>query len=349
MAQESIIAPYAEVHRPENLRGAGDGRPTAIQIIEDEHLINKWSDKTVLITGGSSGIGVETARALHATGARVFITTRDNAKAESVAADILANSPSKVPIEIVFMELGSLDSVKAGVEDFRSRSDKLNILINNAGIMAAPHGHTKDGFELQFGTNHLSHFLLTKLLLPTLIASSTPEFASRIVNLSSNGHLYHNKGGLTPEVFADLDFKQTPYNEWAAYGRSKTANILHANRLERLYGSSPDHPVHAFSLHPGGITTALWRHQGDMVATRLQGFASIWKSPEQGAATSVWCAVAKVWEGKAGRYCENCQESVPVQENPKMGDPGYGPWAKDPVAEQKLWEMSEEMVAPWLK
>lgn len=346
MAEEPLIAPYASLHRAEKLRGPGDDRPTALQIVEDERLINKWGDKTILITGGSSGIGVETAKALHATGARVFITTRDKAKADAVVKDILNNSFSKVPIELVFMELDSLDSVEAGVQDFLSRSKTLNILINNAGIMAVPHGHTKDGFEQQFGVNHLSHHLLTRLLLPTLIASSAPEFASRVVNVSSNGHHYC-AGGLTPAVLEDLDFKNTPYSEWVAYGRSKTANILHATHLERLHGSSPDHPVHAFSLHPGGVSTPLWRHQGNAAVERLKDFHSIWKSLEQGAATTVWCATAKVLEGKSG-YCENCQECPPDAENAKKGDPGYAPWAKDPLAEQKLWDVSEEMVKPWL-
>jgi hypothetical protein len=127
------IAPYASVHI--SPKGPGDSRPTALQIIKDENLINKWANKTVLITGGSSGIGVETARALHATGARIFITTRDMAKAEAVVRNILETSPSTTPIEIIHMELSSLESVRAGAEDFLKRSDRLNVLVNNAGMV----------------------------------------------------------------------------------------------------------------------------------------------------------------------------------------------------------------------
>jgi NAD(P)-dependent dehydrogenase (short-subunit alcohol dehydrogenase family) len=312
-----------------------------MQIIKDENLIGKWSDKTAFITGGSSGIGVETARALHATGARVFITTRDVAKAKAVVKDILSASPSKVEIEIIYMELDSLASVRSGAADFLSRSNRLNILINNAGVMASPKGKTKDGFETHFGTNQLSHFLLTKLLLPTLQASSSRTSASRVVNVSSMGHHYAT-GGLTPSALADLDFSHSPYDKWVAYGRSKLANTLHANQIERVYGASPEHAVHAFSLHPGGITTELWRHLDGN--TPENDFGNIWKNAEQGAATTVWCATAAAWEGMRGRYCEDCAESAPDAEDGKMGDPGFAPWAYDQAAEERLWEVSEEMV-----
>jgi NAD(P)-dependent dehydrogenase (short-subunit alcohol dehydrogenase family) len=335
----SRIAPYAAVHK--SPKGPGDARPTAMQIIKDENLIGQWSDKTALITGGSSGIGVETARALHATGARVFITTRDMAKAQAVVKDILSTSPSKVEIEIIHMELGSLASVRVGAAEFLARSNRLNILINNAGVMASPEGRTKDGFETHFGTNQLSHFLLTKLLLPTLRASSSRAFASRVVNVSSMGHHYA-VGGLTPSALADLDFSKSPYDPWVAYGRSKLANTLHANQIERLYGSSPAGAVHAFSLHPGGITTELWRHLDSN--TPESDFGNIWKNAEQGAATTVWCATAAAWEGRSGRYCEDCAESAPDAEGAKMGDPGFAPWAYDQAAEERLWEVSEEMV-----
>jgi NAD(P)-dependent dehydrogenase (short-subunit alcohol dehydrogenase family) len=216
----------------------------------------------------------------------------------------------------------------------------LNILINNAGVMAAPEGKTKDGFETQFGTNHLAHFLLTKLLLPTLQASATPEFASRVVNVSSSGHHYAI-GGLTPTVLKDLDFSKTPYDPWAAYGRSKLANIWHASQIDRLYGSHSEHPVHGFSLHPGGITTELWRH---LEGTPESEFNNIWKNAEQGAATTVWCATASAWEGQSGRYCENCGESLPDAVDAKRGDPGFAPWAYDVEGEKRLWDVSEEMI-----
>lgn len=341
----ALIAPYADVHR--RPQGPGDARPTAMQIVDDENLINKWQDKTVLITGGGSGIGVETARALHATGAQVFITTRNLAQAKEVCDHIIKTSPSKRPIEVLYMDLSSLTSVRDAAAEFLRRSNRLNILISNAGVMGAPFGKTADGFEVHFGVNHLSHFLLTQLLLPTLIASSSPSFASRVVNVSSMGH-HHSPGGLSdPAVWQNINFEKTPYDARIAYGRSKTANILHANQIERLYGSDPNHAVHAFSLHPGGITTNLWRHYGASPEENYKN--GIWKSPEQGAATTVWCAVADIWEGKSGRYCEDCQESFPDPPNRKMEERGYAPWTRDKKAEERLWAESEKMVEKWSK
>jgi NAD(P)-dependent dehydrogenase (short-subunit alcohol dehydrogenase family) len=192
MAQAHLIAPYASVHA--NPQGPGDARPAALQIITDENLVNKWADKTVLITGGSSGIGIETVRALHATGAKIFITSRYIPKANAVRDNILRMCSSNSPIEIVNMELGSLDSVRSAAAEFLSRSKTLNLLVNDAGIMAAPYEKTKDRLESHFGINHLAHFLLASLLLPTLVYSSTPAFASRVINVSSRRHFAHNPG-----------------------------------------------------------------------------------------------------------------------------------------------------------
>ncbi|KIW03548.1 uncharacterized protein PV09_05309 [Verruconis gallopava] len=349
MEDAGLIQPYLDVHA--NPQGPGDARPTALQIIADEDVVMRWQDKTVLITGGSSGIGVETARALHHTGAKVFITTRNTAKAEKVRGDILASSPSTRDVGIIEMELDSLASVRRGAETFLAQASGLNVLVNNAGVMAAPHGKTADGFETHLGTNHFSHFLLTELLLPTLIASSTTSFPSRVVNVASMGH-WHQEGGLSAAgVFEDLCFDKTPYQPMVAYGRSKHANILHANGIERRYGSDARNPVHAFSLHPGGITTELWRHLGQTAtapSSHKDKHWETWKSVEQGAATTVWCATAKVWHGKPGRYCEDCGESAPSPYKTRaewpLGSPGYAPWAYDEIAEQKLWDISEKAV-----
>lgn len=340
-----IIQPYANVHHTP--KGPGDARPTAMKIIADESLENKWLDKTALITGASSGIGIETTRALHATGARILMTTRNLQTAQQVRNEILSTSPGKGEIEIIQMELDDLDSVRGAAQEFLKRSDRLNILVNNAGVMYCPEGKTKQGFETHWGTNHVAHFLFTSLLLPTLISSSTQTFASRVVNVSSLGH-HHQPNGLTADVLSDLDFSKTPYNKTVAYGRSKCANILHANQIDRLYGSSTDHPVHGFSLHPGAITTNLWRH---MDGTPEAMFQDIWKNIEQGAATSVWCAVAGVWEGKVGRYCEDVGEAAfdGAVEDCHFVGPGYAVWAYDEVAEKRLWDVSMESVKGFLE
>ena len=358
MAQ-SPIQPYAAVHEHPN--GPGDARPTALQIIKDEDLTMNWDKDniTILITGGSSGIGVETARALHHTGAKIFITTRDVSKAECVCDDILASSPSSKPIGIIEMDLDSLASVRRGAEKFlKEGGGRLNILINNAGVMAAPKGMTREGFETHIGVNHLAHFLLTKLLLPSLIASSSREFPSRVVNVASMGHWHQNGGIGAPGILEDLlYYEKGEYEPMLAYGRSKHANILHAVGIESRYGSkaNPEKPIQAFSLHPGGITTELWRHMGGarVVDEHLSDHRSIWKNIEQGAATSVWCAVAAVWNGReGGRYCEDCGESWPSAytstETWVPGTSGYAPWAYDGVAGERLWSVSEEAVREFL-
>jgi NAD(P)-dependent dehydrogenase (short-subunit alcohol dehydrogenase family) len=246
------------------------------------------------------------------------------------------------------MNLDSLASVKAGAKAFLEQSSQLNILINNAGVMACPEGKTVDGFETHIGTNHFSHFLLTQLLLPTLVNSASADHPSRVVNVASMGH-WHQEGGLGARgVFDDLNYESTQYEPMVAYGRSKHANILHAIGIEKRHGSNPEHPVHAFSLHPGGITTDLWRHLGGENAVpdaTAKEHWKIWKNVEQGAATTTWCATAKIWHGKAGRYCEDCSESAPSEYKSRAewvpGTPGYAPWAYDVLAEERLWNMSE--------
>lgn len=351
--KSGLIQPYAAVHT--SPQGPGDARPTALQIIEDENLTMKLSNTTVLITGGSSGIGVETARALHHAGADVFITTRDMAKAEKVRENILSTSPSSKSIGIIRMDLNSLASVKAAAESLLSQSSRLNILINNAGVMACPKGKTVDGFETHMGTNHFAHYLLTRLLTPLLKESSSTEQPSRVVNIASMGHWYQDGGLGAPGVFADLAFDRAEYNPMLAYGRSKLANILHAAGIEERYGSDAQQPIHAFSLHPGGITTELWRHlgrEGVVPNETKDEHWKIWKNVEQGAATTVWCAVAKIWHGQLGRYCEDCGESGPSPYH-SLGEwvpgvAGYAPWAFDPVARDKLWDISEKEVQQFI-
>ncbi|KAF7545203.1 hypothetical protein G7Z17_g9348 [Cylindrodendrum hubeiense] len=318
-------------------KGPGDARPTALQIIYDNDLANKWADKVALVTGGTSGFGYETARALVATGAHVFITARDLQKAQGVVDGILKSSTSDGKLEVIEMDMKSLDSVKKAAQTFLSKSTKLNILVANAGVMVTPEGtNTKEGFEQQFGVNHLAHFTLTALLLPVLIESSTPTFNSRVVALTSGAHRY------SAINWDDVNMTKS-FDPWVAYGQSKTANIWMANYIDRVYGSRG---VHAVSVHPGGALTAL--HQNVPLEMQTEWgkdtvMMNSMMSPEQGAATSTWAATAKVWEGQGGKYLSNCSVGEPAQDIMAVLDPGYGPHAFNEEGENKLWALSCEL------
>jgi len=262
------------------------------------------------------------------------VTARDLSKGRKALGDIL--EPGKV--DLLLLDLNSLASVrKCAAEFLKASGNKLNIVINNAGVMACPEGTTEDGFETQFGTNHLAHFLLFQLVKPAMLASSTPDFHSRVVAVSSMGHRYF-------QTKMDNLMLTGEYDANHAYAHSKTANIWFANEIERRYGAQG---LHAFSLHPGGIWTGLQIH---VPAEAMEGWKAnevvqkFMKSTEQGAATTVWAAVAKVWEGKAGKYLENVQVAPPVPEEYTLMDAGYEKWAYDEVNEKKLWEMSNEWV-----
>lgn len=248
--------------------------------------------------------------------------------------DIL--EPGKV--DLLLLDLNSLASVRKFASEFLEASgNKLNILINNAGVMVTPEGLTEDGFETQFGTNHLAHFLLFQLVKPALLASSTPDLQSRVVALSSLGHRYF------PPKMENLMLTGA-YDANHAYAHSKTANIWFANEVERRYGAQG---LHALSLHPGGIMTGLQVHvpsEQKEMWKKVPQIQKKMKSTEQGAATTVWAAIAKVWEGKGGRYLEDCQVSGPVKEGFFVMDTGYVEWTYDPENEQKLWKLSNEWV-----
>jgi NAD(P)-dependent dehydrogenase (short-subunit alcohol dehydrogenase family) len=337
---------YVEAHKVVNLRGAGDARPTALQVIEDEGLTGKLHDKVFLVTGVSSGIGIETLRALHTTGAHVFGTVRSLTKGQNVVDTILSEAhPSGGEITLIEMSLDGLASVRSGAAEFLEKSNnKLHLLVANAGIMATPYEKTKDGFESQFGTNHLAHFLLFQLLKPALLASATPEYPSRVVNVTSTGHQFG------PPLFGDYNFSSTPYDPWRAYGQSKTANIWLANSIESHFGSQN---LHATSVHPGLITSSnLGTHlpeeqQKMFYEPEVQRTA---KSVEQGAATQVWAAVGKKWKGKGGRYLSNMAEPISNEEKAKedgmsfMANDGYMPWAYDLEGAERLWKESFVLV-----
>lgn len=289
--------------------------------------------KLVLITGGSSGLGQESARALAAKGAHVVLTARDVAKGRTVAAGITA-STGNPHVELEELELGSLASVRAFAARFLARHDRLDVLVNNAGVMACPLARTGDGFELQFGTNHVGHFLLTCLIAPALRKGAP----SRVVSLSSRGH------HLAPVDFEDPNFERRAYQKWVSYGQSKTANVLFAVGLERRLGAAG---VHAYALHPGAIMTELGRHlvPEDIEFLRSRtppGTTFSLKTVEAGAATSVFAATAPELEGRGGIYLEDCHVAT-VNDTPNALD-GVKTYAIDARNAERLWELSERLV-----
>jgi NAD(P)-dependent dehydrogenase (short-subunit alcohol dehydrogenase family) len=283
--------------------------------------------RTVLVTGVSAGLGVETARALTSVGARVLGGARDLSKAK-VACDGL-------DVELVELDLADLDSVRRCASEVLDLAPTLHVLVNNAGVMAPPLMRTAQGFELQIGTNHLGHFLLTRLLEPALRAG-TP---SRVVNVSSRGHL---RAGVDLD---DPHWRSRDYDKWKAYGASKSANLLFTVALERRWG--PD-DVHALALHPGVIVTELSRHltEQDLAALSSRerggggGGLRLVDVPT-GAATQVWAATSAELEGRGGLYLEDCAVAGPT---PGDGSAGYAPHAVDPDAAARLWDWSEREV-----
>lgn len=286
--------------------------------------------RTVLVTGGSSGLGKETARALAAHGAKVVLTARDVPKGTKVADEIRA-ATGNAAVEVAELELGSLAAIRAAAERILAAHPRFDLLINNAGVMACPFAKTSDGFELQFGSNHLGHFLFTLSMLPALRRGD----AVRIVNLSSRGH------HIAPVDFDDLQFERRAYDKWQSYGQAKTANVLFTVGLERRLGASG---IHAFAVHPGAIMTELGRHlQAEDIAylqTRSRGMQ--FKSVEQGAATSCFAATAPELAGRGGLYLEDCHVAA-VDDSPEAPE-GVKSYALDPEAAERLWAVSERLV-----
>ncbi|KAL5093579.1 hypothetical protein Trisim1_010307 [Trichoderma cf. simile WF8] len=323
---------YAEAHAKQH--GPGDERPTALQIVKDEQREGTMTDKVVFITGCSSGLGVETARAMKATGATVFVTARNLEKAKEALGDILNGDR----IHLLKLDLESFDSVRSCVNEFKSMSSSLNIIIENAGIRHVPFGRTRDGFEKHWGTNHLSHFLLLELLRPILLASSTPEFCSRAIIVSSTAHRN------APMDFSDLNWEKRKYVPSVAYGQSKLANVYTASEIERRYGSQG---LHAWSVHPGGIRTGLqapstFDIKDWLVVIKSGPMATLntMMNAEQGASTSVWAALSRDLEGQGGKYCERNRFSEPLKKGWKMIDPGHAEWCYDEKAAARLYDLS---------
>ncbi len=294
------------------------------------------SGRLALVTGASGGLGEETARALASKGASVVITARDLPKADA-AAKAIRESTGNDAVEVEELELGSAESIRAFAERFLAKHDTLNLLINNAGVMACPYVKTSDGFEMQFGTNHLGHFLMTCLISPALLKGAP----ARVVSLSSRGHQ------MSPVVFDDISFENREYDKWDSYGQAKTANVLFAVELERRLGARG---VHANAVHPGVIMTDLARHMDreDMehlqkrAVERGQTGGLQMKTIPAGAATSVYTATAPELEGRGGLYLEDCHIAE-IDDNESAAE-GVRSYALDAENARRLWTVSEQMV-----
>ncbi|KAI1827134.1 short chain dehydrogenase [Xylaria intraflava] len=320
---------YAEAHA--HRTGPGDARPTALQIIKDEGREGTMADKVFLLTGASAGIGIETARALAATGAKVYLTVRDLEKGRAACQSFL--EPGRV--ELIELDISKLQSVRAAAATFLQKSSQLNVLVCNAGIMMVPtREETEDGFEMQLATNYLGHFLLFWLLKDALIKSSTPEFQSRLINVSSSGH------HASEIVWDDFNLeKDGAYDAAVAYGQSKLAQIYQAAYVDRHFGSQG---LHALSLMPGSIIdTSLSKYvPQSMVDHFVQDpfLSKFVKSREQGAATTIIAAVGREWEGKGGEYLENCAVATPEPFLHSLI--GIKDFTHDEAKEDKTWKLT---------
>jgi len=299
--------------------------------------------KRVLITGVSAGIGVETARTLAAHGADVIGAVRDLEKAKGATQQVVVNAAQGGgSFALTELDLASLASVRTCTDRLLKEDKPFDLIIANAGVMATPFGHTADGFETQFGTNHLGHFVLVNRLVPLM------RPGTRVINLASSGHRYADVD------LEDPNFEHTPYEPFVSYGRSKTANILFAVAFDRRYR---ERGIRAAAVHPGGIKTELDRHMAPGDLQRLieqlnQDLAAEGKPPfelktvPQGAATTVWAGVVAAAEEIGGRYCENCHVSQIVPDTRKITpiSEGVRAYALDPEHAEALWTKSEEMV-----
>jgi NAD(P)-dependent dehydrogenase (short-subunit alcohol dehydrogenase family) len=299
--------------------------------------------KRILVTGVSAGLGVETARSLAAHGAQVVGAARDLTKAKAATEQVRKDAATHGgSFELFELDLANLKSVRACADGLLAKGTSFDVIIANAGVMATPFGHTADGFETQFGTNHLGHFVLVNRI------ASLIRDGGRLINLSSSGHRYAN---------VDLDdpnFERTPYEPFVAYGRSKTANILFAVEFDRRHRSRG---IRGAAVHPGGIRTELDRYidssRLDKIVEEInqqlaaQGKGPFqWKTIPQGAATSVWAGVVASADEIGGRYCENCHvgQIVPDDVTITAISEGVRGYALDAKNAEALWKKSEELV-----
>lgn len=316
-----MTAPLDMIARQQPLSSEFGYRSTAAEVIADADL----SGRTAIVTGGYSGLGLETVRALSDAGVDVIVPARRPDTAENALAGLAG-------VQVRGADLGDLDSVAAFTDTVRRDGRPIDLVLNVAGIMATPFGHTAQGFESQFGTNHLGHFALVGGVADLLADGA------RVISYSSGGHYR------SPVRFDDIDFVTTPYDPWVAYGQSKTANALFAVGLA---ARGAERGILAYSVHPGGIMTELQRH-----VPRAELLSRGWidadgtpnprfKTPAQGASTGLWAATADELVPRSGAYCEDCSiKGIVSADHTDMTTGGVKEWAIDPEAAERLWALS---------
>ncbi|HEY1917533.1 MAG TPA: SDR family NAD(P)-dependent oxidoreductase [Streptosporangiaceae bacterium] len=302
-----------------------NAQSTAAQVVDGIDL----TGRRVIVTGGASGIGIETARALAGAGAEVTLAVRNQEAGQRTAEDITATTDNK-QVHVAPLDLADQASVASFVAGW---DGPVHILVNNAGVMASPLMRTPQGWEMQFATNHLGHFALANGLHGALAAAG----GARIVSVSSAAHLR------SPVVFDDIHFERREYEPWLAYGQSKTANVLFAVEATKRWSGDG---IYVNALHPGGIRTNLQRYVTDEELDRLRAqsgpAAPAWKTPEQGAATSVLVATSPLLNGVGGRYFEDCNEAGLNEPGTRGGVAAY---ALDPQAAARLWQVAVDTLA----
>ena len=310
-------------------------RSTALEVVAGISL----RGKNAIVTGGAAGLGLETSRALAAVGASLTLAVRNLAQGEASASALRQAYPD-ADIAVALLDLANLGTVRALASGWSQTGKPLHILINNAAIMACPRRRTAQGWESQFATNHLGHFALTTGLLPALLAAGQAGGDARVVCLSSTGHK------ISPVQFDDIHYERREYNKWSAYGQAKSANALFALALHLRHGAQG---ITANAVHPGGIMTGLQKflpHEEMNALGWLKPDGTpldIFKSPAQGAATSIWAATAPELAGHGGLYLEDCRVAVPAEPGNRAS--GFAPHVADPKAAQRLWEVSEQLLS----
>ena len=307
-------------------------RTTAMGAIDGIDL----SGKNAIVTGGYSGIGLETVRALASAGCKVTIACRDLHRAEETAGEFNETLGSSA-VRAMQLSLDSQNSIGQFAGEYLESDSKLHILVNNAAVMACPFDKTENGFEMQFGTNHLGHFALFQHLLPALKRAGS----ARVICLSSTGHF------LSPVVFDDIGFENREYDPWQSYGQAKTANALTAIGIQQRYARDG---IEAFAVHPGGIMTTLQRHMSaDDIKARgwVDESGNVnerFKTTEQGASTSIWAATSPYLAGKGGQYLDDCSEAEVHHAIPESRT-GVMDYAVDKDNADRLWSVSEVLLA----